>query len=138
MSEELSNTPESVAAPYIEPGEFEDPEVQKHFKAITERLPLYREFEQELATMMDGINQRLSSPEINEHEKKRLESDKAVLIEQRIELQHQIRDLNDELVSLSSEENQVHDLIKNWRKKLGITEVEGEKLAESTEEPAKE
>ena len=76
--------------------------------------------------MMDGINERLSSPEISESEKMRLESDKTILIEQRIELQHQIRNLNDELTSLSSEENQVHDLIENWRKKLGIAEAGGE------------
>ena len=131
MSEELSSTPESVAVPYIEPGEFENPEVQKHFEAITERLPLYREFDQELATMMDGINERLSSPEISESEKMRLESDKTILIEQRIELQHQIRNLNDELTSLSSEKNQVHDLIENWRKKLGIAEAGGETTRQS-------
>jgi len=100
--------------------QFVDPEVQKHFEAISHDLPLYEQYYKELDEMAKSLATRLDDHSLPADRRESLEANKGLVDSEMLAVFESIKNFKSERTAISEEENKVHDFINNWRRKIGI------------------
>lgn len=115
MTEQFSSQAESENSEH-----FEIPEVQEHFEAISNDLPLYEQYIQELRDMGHNLQVQLNNNTLPEDVLARLARNKEAIDQECEAISMTMHYIQQELSAISEDENRVHDFIHGWRNKIGI------------------
>ena len=118
MTEGLSPTPEEEVN--RSEGEFANPEAQAHAEAVTTNLPLYEAYYKELKEKYEEVSEKIRNQNFGDSTEGKMKLDWVVLSIERDNILKVVNQLKDEVAAIEGKDEEVHDLINNWRQKLDL------------------